>query len=241
MPGNCQAYARQLPGKFLACTELQAHCFTIRPEVLNMEPRWLIRAKELQAIAQNGLTYAKDQYDIERYTRLREIAAEMMAEQGGMDENALLSIFTREEGYATPKVDVRGVVFRGDELLLVREKEDGLWTLPGGWADPNESLREAVVREVWEESGFETEAVKVLAIFDRARHGHRPFYPFHVYKIFVMCELLGGKATPSMETTEVEFFTRDNLPSLSPARVTVNQIDRLFYHHIHADLPADFD
>jgi ADP-ribose pyrophosphatase YjhB (NUDIX family) len=206
-----------------------------------MEPRWLTRAKELQAIAQNGLTYAKDQYDIERYSRLREIAAEIMAEQGGMDEKALLSIFEREAGYATPKVDVRGVVFQDDSLLFVQEKEDGFWTLPGGWADPNESVREAVVREVWEESGFKTEAVKVLAIFDRAKHDHKPFYPFHVYKIFVLCKILGGAPTPSPETTDVRFFQEHDLPPLSPSRVTASQLTRLFHHHRHPDIAADFD
>lgn len=206
-----------------------------------MEPRWLIRAKELQAIAQNGLTYAKDQYDIERYTRLREIAAEMMAEHGGIEERALLSIFEKEAGYATPKVDVRGVVFRNDAILLVREKEDGLWTLPGGWADPNETPREAVVREVREESGLETSAVKVLAIFDRSKHDHRPFYPFHVYKIFILCAMLGGTATPGAETTDARFFREMELPALSPPRITPGQLGRLFYHRTHPEAPSDFD
>jgi len=206
-----------------------------------MEPRWLIRAKELQAIAQNGLTYARDQYDIERYTRLRAIAADMMAEMGGMDERALISLFEREVGYATPKVDVRGVVFRDNTLLLLMEKEDGFWTLPGGWADPNESPREAVIREVREESGFEVDAEKLLAIFDRSKHDHKPSYPFHVYKIFILCRIVGGSATPSPETTDVGFFRDNEMPSLSPSRVTASQIRRIFYHHVHPEVPTDFD
>jgi ADP-ribose pyrophosphatase YjhB (NUDIX family) len=206
-----------------------------------MEPRWLTISKEIEAIAQNGLTYARDPYDIERYSRLREIAAEIMAEQGGMDKKALLSIFEREEGYATPKVDVRGVLFRAGSLLLVQEKEDGCWTLPGGWADPNESLREAVEREVREESGFVTSAMKLLAVFDRSKHGHTPFYPFHVYKAFVLCNIIGGTPTPSPETTDVRFFQENTMPPLSPSRVTIGQIARLFHHLRHPDLPTDFD
>src|SRR5512136_250247 len=139
----------------------------------SLEPHWLQWARQLQAIAQNGLTYAQNAYDVERYTAVRQIAAEMMAAGSDTDLSRVLDLFSGEVGYATPKVDVRGVVFRGDALLLVKELvDDGRWTLPGGWADPNESPGEAVVREVFEESGFQTRAVKLLAVYDRSKHPH---------------------------------------------------------------------
>jgi len=207
-----------------------------------MDPQWLRWARELQAIAQIGQTYSADShYDRERYARVRQIAAEMVAAGSGFDPSIVIDFFDAEHGYATPKVDVRGVVFHENQLLLVREASDGLWTLPGGWADVNESVGESVVREVREESGFDTRAVKILSVLDRSRHGHEPAFPFHVYKIFVRCEILGGRATPSSETTEVDFYREGHLPRLSISRVTAEQIQRLFDHLRHPDWPTDFD
>lgn len=207
-----------------------------------MEPNWLRWGKELQAIAQIGLTYAaEDSYDRQRYARIRELAAEILAAGGDMGVDTLLSLFEREEGYATPKVDVRGVVFADDKLLLVKEVADGGWTLPGGWADVNDAPSEAVVREIREESGFEARAVKLLAVFDRSKHGHAPAYPFHIYKLFILCEIIGGQATTSHETSGVGFFGSDEVPDLSVSRVTPAQIARMFEHHRHPDLPTDFD
>jgi ADP-ribose pyrophosphatase YjhB (NUDIX family) len=206
-----------------------------------LEPQWLRWARQLQAIAQNGLTYAQNAYDVERFEAVRQVAAEMMAAGSGTDLSRILDLFSAEVGYATPKVDVRGVVFRGDALLLVRELADGGWTLPGGWADPNESPGEAVVREVFEESGFQTRAVKLLAVYDRSKHPHVPPYPYHIYKLFLRCELVGGAAADSEETSEAAFFRRDEIPKLSIARVTPGQIARLFEHRLHPEWPADFD
>jgi ADP-ribose pyrophosphatase YjhB (NUDIX family) len=193
------------------------------------------------AIAQNGLTYAENHFDKERYEQVRQVAAEMMAEQADTDYRKVLDLFSGEIGYATPKVDVRGVVFRDNRILLVKEREDGRWTLPGGWADVNESPREAVVREVMEESGYHTRAGKLLAVWDRAKHPHTPPFPYHIYKIFVLCELIGGEATASPETEQVGFFPEDELPDLSISRVTPGQIARLFEHYRRADLQTDFD
>ena len=146
-----------------------------------------------------------------------------------MTRDELLELSAAQFGYATPKVDVRGVVFRESKLLFVRENTDGgRWTLPGGWADVNESPSEATVREVREESGFETRAVKLLALYDRDRQGHVPPYPFHIYKIFFLLELIGGSATPSIETSEVAFFGEHEVPELSVARVTYDEIRRFF-------------
>lgn len=193
------------------------------------------------AIAQNGLTYAENEFDRERYEQVRQVAAEMMAEQTSVDSQQVLDLFSGEVGYATPKVDVRGVVFRDDRILLVKEREDGLWTLPGGWADVNESPREAVVREVMEESGYHTRAVKLLAVWDRSKHPHVPPFPYHIYKLCLLCELIGGEPTASHETEQVEFFAETELPDLSISRVTPGQIARLFEHHRQPDLPTDID
>jgi ADP-ribose pyrophosphatase YjhB (NUDIX family) len=208
---------------------------------LDPEPKWLKWARQLAAIAQNGLTYTENYFDRERYEQVRQVAAEMMAEQSGADFRKVLDLFSGDVGYATPKVDVRGVVFREDHILLVKEREDGLWTLPGGWADVNESPREAVVREVIEESGYHTRATKVLAIWDREKHPHTPPFPYHIYKIFILCELTGGEAAASPEIEQVAFFPENGLPDLSISRVTPGQIARLFEHHRHLDLPTDFD
>jgi ADP-ribose pyrophosphatase YjhB (NUDIX family) len=204
-------------------------------------PRWLDWSTRLQAIAQNGLTFAQDRYDVERYTAMREIVAEMLAAGAGCDLSSIRNFLSGDTGYATPKVDVRGVVFRDEKLLLVREKTDGGWALPGGWADVGESPAENVVREIREESGFETRAVKILAVFDRAKHPHEPAFPFHVYKIFIRCDLVGGRATPSLETDAVNFFGEDELPELSLTRVTGWQLHQMFAHHRNPLLPTDFD
>jgi len=204
-------------------------------------PRWLNWSTRLQAIAQNGLTYARDPYDLERYTAIREIAAEMLAAGSGLDLSVIRNLLNQDSGYATPKVDVRGVVFHDDKLLLVREKSDSRWTLPGGWADVAQSPAENVVREVYEESGFQTRATKILAVFDRSKHPHDPPFPFHVYKLFILCGLTGGTASPSSETDGVDFFGETELPELSATRVTSWQIHRLFEHHRNPHLPTDFD
>lgn len=204
------------------------------------QPDWLHWAQQIQAIAQTGLTYTEGLYDRERYHALQQIAAEMMAAGSNGDVRQILDLFAQESGYPTPKVDVRGVVFRDDKILLVLERADGRWTLPGGWADVGDSPAECVVREVREESGFEVRAVKLLAVYDRSRHGHVP-HPNYIYKLFFLCALVGGTAVPSIETAAVEFFPVDNLPPLSISRVTAVQIQRMFDHYRHPEWPTDFD
>jgi ADP-ribose pyrophosphatase YjhB (NUDIX family) len=203
--------------------------------------RWLDWTTRLQAIAQNGLAFAHDAYDVERYNEVREIAAEMIAAGSGLDLVVIRNLLSQDSGYATPKVDVRGVVFRENKLLLVRERSDGRWTLPGGWADVCESPAANVVREIQEESGFQTRALKILAIFDRSKHPHEPAFPYHVYKIFIRCEIIGGVASPSSETDAVDFFGQEELPELSVTRVTTWQIYRMFEHYRDPRLQTDFD
>jgi ADP-ribose pyrophosphatase YjhB (NUDIX family) len=209
-----------------------------------MEPSWLLWARELQAIAQTGLEFAKDPYDRERYIRVRALAARMMAQAAGADAAWVEELFAGQSGYATPKVDVRGAVIRDDgRILLVREVADsGRWSLPGGWAEVNQSPREAVVREVLEETGFAVSVRKLAAVYDRARHPHLPPRPFHVYKLFFVCEIVGGTAQTSRETSEVAFFAEDEVPSdLSIARVLPYQITRMFEHARFGALPTDVD
>jgi ADP-ribose pyrophosphatase YjhB (NUDIX family) len=208
-----------------------------------MEPNWLKWAKQLAALAQDGLTYSDSEYEIDRYEQVRRIAAEIMSAGFEIETEQVIDLLSQERGYATPKVDVRGAVFRENKILLVREKIDNdAWTLPGGWADPGQSPSEAVVREVFEESGFEVRAVKLAAVYDRSKHPHRPLMPFHLYKLFFLCEITGGAAKKSYETTGVEFFAEDNIPQdLSISRTLPFQITRMFEHHRHPALPADFD
>jgi len=209
-----------------------------------MEPSWLLWVRELQAIAQTGLEFAKDPYDRERYIAVRALAARMMAQRASADPTWVEKLFAEQTGYATPKVDVRGAVFREDGcILLVREVADsGRWSLPGGWAEVNQSPREAVVREVLEESGFAVTVRKLAAIYDRARHPHLPPRPFHIYKLFFVCDIVGGAAQTSSETSEVAFFAEDEIPSdLSIGRVLPYQFTRMFEHARSSALPTDFD
>jgi ADP-ribose pyrophosphatase YjhB (NUDIX family) len=208
---------------------------------MNMEPIWIDWAKRLQALAQTGLTFAESPYDVERYEQVRHIAAEIAANRSDTALPQVLDLFSSDTGYTTPKVDVRGVIFHNDALLLVRERSDGRWTLPGGWADVGEAPSECVVREVFEESGFQVRVKKLLAVYDRSKHPHEPPFPFHVYKLFFACEIFGGEATRSNETDEIGFFTHDVIPPLSLTRVTLEQIDRMFEHHRHPEWSTDFD
>ena len=205
-----------------------------------MEPKWLEWARRLDALAQNGLTFAESPFDIERYTAIRQIAAEMIAEGSGTEIVRVLDLLSGQVGYATPKVDVRGVVFQEGKLLLVRERSDGLWTLPGGWADVGDSPSEAVVREIREESGYLTQATKLLALYDRNRHGAPPF-PHHIYKVFFRCEIIGGGPATSAEIQDVGFFAEDTIPALSLTRTMPSQVARTFEHYRSPERPTDFD
>ena len=205
-----------------------------------MDPQWLDWAKRLQAIAQDGIAYCQNPFDIERFHQVRQLAVEIMAAKTGLHQEQARSLFACEEGYATPKVDVRAVVFRDDAILLVKERRDGLWTLPGGWADVGDSPSRAVEREVLEESGYLARAVKLLALYDRNRHPHPP-HPQHIYKLFFLCDLLGGEPRESIETAGVGFFRLDELPPLSLTRVLPEQIARFFAQREQLDRPTEFD
>ena len=210
------------------------------------QPKWLEWAKRLQAMAQNGLNYAQDRYDIQRYREMAEIAMEMMAQGSETDLSRVRSLFAHETGHATPKVDVRVAAFQdaaqGPEILLVRERRDGAWTLPGGWADVGETPSEAARREMREESGFDVKITRLLAAYDKRMHPHPP-QPYYVYKLFFEAEILNRSSATGdgFETDAVGFFAPDALPPLSLDRTVPGQILRMFELHAAPGGAADFD
>lgn len=201
---------------------------------------WLDVLQELQRIAQAGITYSASPYDLERYQRLLGLAARISAAplQGSVD--SVEQVLRAEAGYATPKVDVRAVVPRGKELLFVRESADGLWALPGGWADIGSTPSEMVAREVLEETGYVVSPVRLLAVLDKSKHEH-PRDMWWTYKLFFLCEIRGGEPTTSHETLEMGFFGEENLPPLSLPRITPGQLVRMFEHLREPGRPTDFD
>lgn len=203
-------------------------------------PYWLTLGRELQSIAQIGLTFCRDPFDRQRFERIRELSVQVLAQGSGCPEPLLIEYFNGQIGYATPKVDVRAAAFLDGRVLLVRELGDGLWTLPGGWADVNETAAQCVVREVKEESGYEARAVKLAAVYDYQTSNRRRHID-SIYKLFFICELTGGRAQSSVETSEVSFFARDALPPLSIGRTTAAQIERMFQHADDKTLATDFD
>lgn len=209
-----------------------------------MEPKWLVWARRMQALAQTGLAFTRDKYDRERFEALLDLAAEVMAAHGDTPADQIKGLFAAQTGYATPKVDVRGAAFRDGRILMVRESMDqDRWTLPGGWADVNDSPAECVRREVLEESGFQVRVTKLAAVWDRAKHAHTPPYPFHIYKMFFICEVVGGSpAAATLETNGVAFFGPDEVPAdLSLGRTLPWQVQRMFAHAADPSLPTDFD
>lgn len=196
--------------------------------------------RRLLALAQSGLHFTPQEYDRERYREVIDIATRLLSFESGVASEYLRRTWLVEDGYATPKVDVRGAVFRDRHVLLVRETSDGKWTLPGGWADVNDSPALAVEKEIEQESGFTARAVKLAAVYDRNKHGHPPYF-FHAWKLFFICEITSGAPRLSHETDGVEFFPLDALPELSTGRSTATQIERMYQHHQHRDWPTEFD
>ncbi|QTM98580.1 NUDIX domain-containing protein [Sediminibacillus dalangtanensis] len=205
-----------------------------------MEPKWLTWAKEIQALAQAGLAYSQDIYDQERFQRLREISNEIVSSHTDIPFVKLTDLFTNETGYQTPKVDIRAVVLEKGELLLVQEKSDGKWALPGGWGDVGLSPGEVAAKETLEEAGLKVKPVRMLAVYDTIQHDHPPM-PYHVYKFFVQCELQDGKPTGGVETSHAAFFAENQLPPLSISRNTQKQIFQLFQDATDPNAPCRFD
>jgi ADP-ribose pyrophosphatase YjhB (NUDIX family) len=204
------------------------------------EAQWLRWIKLLQAIAQDGLTYSSDDYDLGRYEQLRALASEMLAAHSTGTLEEATELLALETGPATPKVDVRAVVFKEGRILLVKEPNEAGWSVPGGWADVGESPSEAAARETLEESGYRVRPFRLLAAYDRDRRGHPPM-AYHVYKLVYLCRILDEEPLPDVDTEGARFFGEDEIPELSATRVTRAQISRFFEQHRNPDMSADFD
>ncbi|MBQ9952053.1 MAG: nucleoside/nucleotide kinase family protein [Clostridia bacterium] len=215
-----------LPGEHIPAEYYLVSFDDLLPIVRGENTRWLDWAKELQFIAQAGLTYSKDSFDIERFQRIREISAEILAEGSGMEITRLTDLFCSETGFQTPKLDTRAALFQEDKILLVRER-DGRWSLPGGWVDVNQSVGSNAVKEVLEEAGLTCEIVKLIAVQDRNRH-NRPVYAYGICKVFVLCRAVGGAFQENIETTESACFGIDELPPLAEEKNTAAQVRMCF-------------
>lgn len=207
---------------------------------MNDKKKWLEWARRIQAISQTGLEFAHNEYDIERNKKLADIAAEIISEHSNLNDENLVEIFLNQDGYATPKVDVRTAIIRDGKILLVKEISDGKWSMPGGWADVGDTPADAAVREAKEESGFNVKPVKVVGVYD-ANRGAGSLELFHAVKIVYLCEIIDGKAAPSFETPEVAFFSLDDLPKLSENRTNERHIEHIKAHLKNPDTPTYFE
>ena len=201
---------------------------------------WFAIARELKTISQAGKFFAKDDYERKRHEEIEAICAQIVAAHTETLVGEVLRILQQDSGYPTPKVDCRGVAFRDDKVLLVLEREDGGWTLPGGWCDQGLTPSQNVAREFWEESGYEVRVVRPLAIFDRDNQGHTPPYLFSIYKLFFLCEITGGAPQSSNETSDVPFFGMDQIPPLPHGRTLERQLHRVFEQYKTGELSVGF-
>lgn len=202
---------------------------------------WLIIAKEIQSIAQAGLTFSENKYDIDRYHQLREISVRILQNYSNAPVQKIVELFASEKGYQTPKVDIRAVVFRNGKILMVRETIDGLWTLPGGWADVNYSPFEVAAKEVSEEAGIKVTPQRLLAVYDKMKDPEHLPDLYHVYKMFILCADSGESVKTGMETSEVSWFDRNTIPPLSLPRITSSQIAKMFEYFEDPTLPTYCD
>lgn len=193
---------------------------------MNKNEKWLQWAVELQSLAQAGLFYGKDPFDIERYERIREISAEMISYKSDISLEKVKELFCSDTGYQTPKLDTRAAIFKENKILLVKEN-NGTWSLPGGWVDVNISVKENTIKEVKEEAGLNVSADFVIAVQDREKH-NLPIYAYKICKIFVMCSILDGQFEKNIETVESQFFEIDELPELAAEKNTKEQIEMCF-------------
>ncbi|WP_050613715.1 NUDIX hydrolase [Bacillus testis] len=205
-----------------------------------MSDKWIDWARRIQSVGQSGLAFSKDIFDRERYEELLNISAEMMADHSGLEVDAIKAMFAEESGYQTPKVDVRGVAFREGKILLVKEKMDDRWALPGGFGDVGLSPSENVTKELKEETGYDVEPVKLLAVLDSNKYPLQR-QPFHYYKLFIQCKIVGGHAEKGIETKGIAFFGEDELPPLSYRRNTETQLRLMFEFDRNPDKQAAID
>jgi ADP-ribose pyrophosphatase YjhB (NUDIX family) len=202
-------------------------------------PKWIEWAREIFSMSQAGMTYSKNEFDLERYKRLLEITAEMIESQSTHSKEAALESFSMQAGYTTPKIDVRGAVIKDNKILLIQERMDGRWAMPGGWADLGNAPASVAEREVWEESGYRVKAEKVVAVIDANRIEPMEFY--HAFKIIFLCSLIDGEPRISHETMAVDFFELDHLPPLSVYRTNEDMLREVFAHVKDPSRPTYFD
>ena len=202
--------------------------------------KWLKWAIEIQSLAQAGLTYIDNVYDIERYERLREIAAEIIEEKSNISLEKVKDLFCNENGYQTPKIDTRAAIFKDDKILLTHEN-NGTWSLPGGWCDVLESVASNTIKEVKEETGLDVETIKIIAVQDRNKH-NKPIYAYGVCKIFVLCNVIGGEFIENIETTEIKYFSLDEIPNnLAEEKTNNEQIEMCFKAYKDEKWQTQFD
>src|SRR6266508_6246979 len=202
-------------------------------------PKWMDWAREIFSLSQSGLTYSGNEYDVERYKRLQAITAEIIASESEITKESALDSFSMQAGYITPKVDVRGAVIRDGKILLIQERADNKWAMPGGWADLGNSPASVAEREVWEESGYRVKAEQVIAVIDANRIEPMEFY--HAYKFIFLCKLMDGEPRTSNETLSVDFFVLNHLPPLSSYRTNESMVQEVFAHIQDPNLPTAFD
>ena len=203
-------------------------------------PKWLSIAREIQQLSQTGLAFAVTDYEKQRYNRLIEVVSEIISDHTELEKEKLEKVLMKQPGYATPKIDVRAAVIKEDRILLVKERTDKRWAMPGGWADVGNVPSEVAIRETKEESGFDVKPLKVIGVFDANRSG-TPLEFFHAFKIIFLCELLGGEASTSDETEEVEFFSLNELPPLSQNRTNQKHLNEILAHLINPQRQTYFD
>mgnify|MGYP004605564375 CR=1 FL=1 len=202
--------------------------------------KWLKWAIEIQSLAQAGLTYTDNVYDIERYERLREIAAEIIEEKSNISLEKVKDLFCNENGYQTPKIDTRAAIFKDEKILLTHEN-NGTWSLPGGWCDVLESVASNTIKEVKEETGLDVETIKIIAVQDRNKH-NKPIYAYGVCKIFVLCNVIGGEFIENIETTEIKYFSLDEIPNnLAEEKTNKEQIEMCFKAYKDEKWQTQFD
>lgn len=206
---------------------------------MQKEQKWLDWAVELQSLAQSALYYCKDKFDIERFERIREISAEMLSEASGFPTEKVKEIFCNEVGFQTPKLDCRAAIFKGDKILLVQENNK-TWSLPGGWVDVDQSVKQNTIKEVKEEAGLDVTADRVIAVQDREKH-NLPIYAYKVCKIFVQCSVIGGAFQENIETIQSRYFSLDELPPLAEEKNTKEQIEMCFQAYRSKDWETMFD
>ena len=202
--------------------------------------KWLKWAIEIQSLAQAGLAYTNNVYDIERYERLREIAAEIIEEKSNISLEKVKDLFCNENGYQTPKIDTRAAIFKDEKILLTHEN-NGTWSLPGGWCDVLESVASNTIKEVKEETGLDVETIKIIAVQDRNKH-NKPIYAYGVCKIFVLCNVIGGEFIENIETTEIKYFSLDEIPNnLAEEKTNNEQIEMCFKAYKDEKWQTQFD